>query len=217
MERVVNLTFHGVGSQVRTPEAGEDELWLTYREFDELLDAVAGRSDVRLTFDDGNISDIEVVLPRLRTRGLSATFFVVAGRLGERGYVGADDVADLASAGMGIGVHGMWHRSWRGLDDDELHLELVAARGYLEDIVGVPITMAACPFGSYDRRVLRELRKLGYTRVFTSDGGMSAPDAWLQPRNTVRRGEGRLALERALGPRPGRLVRPLKVAIKRWR
>ena len=37
-----------------------------------LLDAAVGRPDVIVTFDDGNLSDLEIGLPRLLERGLSA-------------------------------------------------------------------------------------------------------------------------------------------------
>ncbi len=47
------------------------------------------------------------------------------------------------------------------------------------------VTQAACPFGAYDRRVLRSLRGYGYERVFTSDGGRLRADRWLQARNSV--------------------------------
>ena len=49
----------------------------------------------------------------------------------------------------------MLHRPWRELGDSALHEELVDAKRILEDVVGRPVTEAACPFGSYDRRVLR--------------------------------------------------------------
>lgn len=215
--RVVNLTFHGVGTPTRRPESRDPELWLTSSEFEAILDAVIGREDVRLTFDDGYVSDIEVALPALEARNLSATFFVVAARLGKPGHLSASDLVDLSGAGMTIGLHGMSHRSWRGLDDSGVHAELIRARKRLEEIVGRPVTQAACPFGAYDRRVLRRLRALGYTRVFTSDGGIAAARAWLQPRNTLRRGEGALALARISRAGLADLVQPVKRAAKRWR
>ena len=74
-------------------------------------------------------------------------------------------VEELAAAGMTIGCHGMRHRAWRGLDDRALREELVDAKAMLEGVVDRPVTQAACPFGSYDRRVLRRLRESGYHHV----------------------------------------------------
>jgi len=85
---------------------------------------------------------------------------------------------------MDIGCHGMRHRPWRGLKDRELHEELVQARTILERTVGRPVTRAACPFGSYDRRTLRTLRDCGYEHVYTSDRGTARLGDFLQARNS---------------------------------
>ena len=70
-------------------------MWVTRERFLSLLDAVTGRDDVRITFDDGNASDVEQALPALRERGLTATFFVVAGRLGTPRFLDRHGVAEL--------------------------------------------------------------------------------------------------------------------------
>src|SRR4051812_25578445 len=115
MDRAINLTFHGIGNPERPLEHGESDVWIRREQFLALLDSVEGRDDVRITFDDGNASDVEHALPALQARGLKATFFVVAGRLGEPRFLDAADVKALAAAGMTIGCHGMRHRPWRGL------------------------------------------------------------------------------------------------------
>ena len=50
---------------------------------------------MRLSFDDGNSSDVEIALPALRERGLPRRFFVVAGRLDRPGSLSRDDVREL--------------------------------------------------------------------------------------------------------------------------
>jgi peptidoglycan/xylan/chitin deacetylase (PgdA/CDA1 family) len=218
--RRINLTFHGIGDPERTLEAGEAGVWLSRRAFAAVLDAVAGRDDVHLTFDDGNASDLEHALPELAGRGLRATFFVVAGRLGTPGFLDAAGVRALSDAGMAIGCHGMRHRPWRSLDDGALDEELRDARRRLEAIVQRPVTAAGCPFGSYDRRVLGRLRRHGYERVYTSDRGTARANAWLQARTTVGAGDGPGLLD-AIAAADGRahraLTRRAKLAVKRWR
>lgn len=218
--RRVNLTFHGIGPHTRRVEPGEDHVWVTSERFTSMLDTVAGRDDVSITFDDGNTSDVQHALPALHRRGLTATFFVVAGRLGEPGFLSEDDVRLLAAEGMTIGSHGMHHRSWRKLGDEQLEEELAAARKRLEGVVRRPVLDAACPFGAYDRRVLRGLRRYGYRRVFTSDGGSARSDRWLQARNSLCEGDAVPELERMLSA-DGSLLRSLpgvaKAAVKRWR
>ncbi len=215
-ERTINLTFHGIGEPIRGLEAGEANVWVTREQFGEVLDQAVARDEVAITFDDGNASDLEHALPALQERGLTATFFVVAGRLGAPGFLDEDGVRALAAAGMAIGSHGMRHRRWRGLNDAGLHEELVAAKALLERAVGRPVSAAACPYGSYDRRVLRAARAAGYRRVYTSDGGPAGPDAFLQPRTSV----GPAWLERGPGvaaPPRRTLGRRAELAVKRWR
>ena len=88
-KRSINLTFHGIGEPPRALDPGEENVWVAHDRFVALLDSVVGRDDVRITFDDGNASDVEHALPALVDRELDATFFVVAGRLGEPTFVDA--------------------------------------------------------------------------------------------------------------------------------
>ena len=217
---LTNITFHGVGPQPRVIEAGEDRVWLSSTRFAEILDTLAQHDDVAIMFDDGNASDVREALPALLDRGLQATFFVVAGRLGTPHFLSEDDVRLLADRGMTIGSHGMRHRSWRNLDDRDLNEELGEARRRLEDVVGRPVTHAACPFGAYDRRVLGALRSHGYERVFTSDGGPARPDRWLQARTSLGKDHTAADVERMLSadaPALASLRIQAKSLAKRWR
>ena len=217
-DAAINLTFHGVGKPCRELDAGEAGVWVTRTRFEQMLDAIRGRDDVRITFDDGNASDVEHALPALAERGLTASFFIVAGRIGAPGYLEACSIRRLAEAGMTVGSHGMRHRPWRSLNHRELHDEVVTAKLALEDVLERPVTEAACPFGSYDRRVLSALGYAGYHHVFTSDRGPARAGDWLQARNTLRRDDDGAALDRILAGRPrSSLRRRVELAAKRWR
>jgi peptidoglycan/xylan/chitin deacetylase (PgdA/CDA1 family) len=170
----------------RELEPAEDIYWISTEFFREILDLVAPRPTVRLSFDDGNASDVEVALPALLERRLTAAFYPIAARIGQAGFVDSDGLRALVAAGMTVGSHGMWHRPWRGMTDQQLSEELVAARRVIVDDTGVPVDAAACPLGSYDRKVLRRLRRLGYRRVYTSDRARAKDRQWLQPRFSVR-------------------------------
>jgi peptidoglycan/xylan/chitin deacetylase (PgdA/CDA1 family) len=218
--RLINLTFHGIGEPERRLDPGEQDVWVSLRQFLGVLDSVASRDDVQITFDDGNASDVEHALPALRARALTATFFLVAGNVGAPGYVDRRGVEALVEAGMTIGCHGMRHRPWRWLDQGALREELVDARTALEQIARRPVTTAACPFGAYDRRVLTSLRRSGYARVYTSDRGTTRPAAWVQPRNTVAPTDSVPVWDeiarRDASPH-GVLRRRAKLMVKRWR
>lgn len=182
----VNLALHGIGRPARQLDPGEDERWVTVEQFEQVLDAVAERDDVHLTFDDGNESDVEIALPRLADRGLTAEFFPFAGRLGQRGYLDRAGLRDLVRAGMEVGSHGWEPRDWRRLDDRHARRELTDAPRLLGDLCGRPVRRFSLPSGAYDRRVLNRLRQAGATRVYTSDGGAASRDGWLQARTELR-------------------------------
>lgn len=213
--QLVNVCFHGIGIPQRELEPGEREYWVGQRQFLDLLDDLMVWPSVRISFDDGNASDVEIALPALAERGLRADFFVLAGRLGAAGSLGEDDVRELHKQGMGIGTHGMAHRSWRGMDPATREQELVVARQRLAEVAGESVDAAACPLGRYDRRLLADLRRLGYTRVYTSDRRPARPDGWLQPRHSARSGDTPESLRAgALQPPPlTRRVRGAAVGI----
>ncbi len=200
MRTVFNLTIHGIGPPCRELEPGDDLTWVSVAQFERVLDAVTDRSDVRITFDDGNNSDVEIALPRLVDRGLSAEFFLLAGMLGERGRVDHCGVRALLDAGMTIGSHGWSHRDWRRVDKAQARQELDDAHRVLADLTGHPVSRVAIPFGSYDRHVLRRLRAADVTRAYTSDGGFAQPDAWLQARTSLRHDLDAAWITRVLDP-----------------
>lgn len=188
-ELVVN--FHGIGEPWDGVPADEVDYWCPQAEFGPLLDELvevrdSGRVRLRVTFDDGNASDVVDALPALRERGLSATFFVCAGRIGAPNYLDEGDLLELRESGMAIGSHGWDHVDLRRTDDAALAREADGSRTRIEGTCGVPVTEFALPFGSYDRRVLRALR--GYREVLTSDRGRARPGTWLTPRESYVRG-----------------------------
>jgi peptidoglycan/xylan/chitin deacetylase (PgdA/CDA1 family) len=216
--KVHNLCFHGIGTPRRPLEPDEGQYWIAPEQFDELLEVVRRDPTYRITFDDGNASDVEVALPALRRHGLTASFFIVAGRLGQAGSVDPDGMRELRRAGMTIGSHGMRHRQWRSLDEAARREELVEACERLAGAGGGSIDAVACPFGAYDRRVLVELRDAGFSRVYTVDGGATRADAWLQARYAVRDCDSPQTIESAArdGAAAGTL-RAAKRVVKRWR
>lgn len=216
----LNLCFHGIGTPRRALEPDESQYWVGVDQFDEMLEAIAGRPSTRITFDDGNASDVEHALPALVRRDLTATFFVVAGRIDAPGSLSAEAIRRLVSAGMTVGSHGLAHRPWRATDAPALQAELNASHT-IADVAGVAVREAACPFGSYDRRVLSALRRHGFTRVYTVDEGPARPDAWLQNRHTIRGHESAESIERLVSASARRTLHSVlcggKTIVKRLR
>jgi peptidoglycan/xylan/chitin deacetylase (PgdA/CDA1 family) len=151
---------------------------------------------------------VEFALPRLRERELGARFYIPAGLVGDQGRLDHAGVRELHGAGMTIGSHGWAHRDWRALDWSadgaaDVEDEMMRARGVLARQIGSDVSEVAVPFGSYDRHVLRALRRTGATRVYTSDGGWARPGSWLQARTSIRADDGPDWVQRVMVDRPG--------------
>jgi peptidoglycan/xylan/chitin deacetylase (PgdA/CDA1 family) len=217
---IIGISFHAIGLPTADLTAAERPYAVTRDTFLLLLDEFAAHPEVELSFDDGFASDVETALPALTERGLSATFFPVAARLGRPGFVDLAGLRALNTAGMTIGLHGMRHRSWRGLDPEAEREELVLARSLIAEAASADVTSVSCPFGSYDRKVLRTLREYGYQRVFTSDRRRARAGAWLQPRyammahDTVRTVRDHVLTARPLHERTRRAATS---KVKAWR
>lgn len=218
--RELILTFHGLGEPPAQLTDAERKVWVPVDWFEAIVVALPA-SGVQIAFDDGNASDVACALPALEKAGRTARFFVLAGRIGAPGFLDEDGISRLHAAGMTIGSHGLAHHDWRALPGEELERELVDSKLRLSELVGGRVDEAACPFGSYDRRVLRALREAGYRRVYTSDGGSTSTGAWLAARTSVHRDRPlpewislARGTSRALRPDP---VLVAKQLVKRWR
>lgn len=221
-ETRIGLIFHGIGTPERVLESGEVPYWISTDRFEAVLDQIDGapRPDlIRISFDDGNRSDHDIALPRLLARGLTADFFVLSGRIGSAGSLDARQVRALMAAGMGIGSHGVDHRDWQSLTGAELEAELALSRATLESICGQPVRTAGIPFGRYDARVLRGLRRAGYDCAYSSDRGTMAVTDFLRPRTSVRAAMTAAEMADILAGRMApslRLRRAVGMARRRW-
>ena len=88
----------------------------------------------------------------LAEAGFTATFYVIAGRVGGRGYLSPAQLGELRAAGFEIGCHSMTHRYLDEADDGQLRVELGEAKERLEQITGTRIVHFSCPGGRWSRR-----------------------------------------------------------------
>ena len=188
--RQVVLNFHGIGKAKRPMEPGEGQYWVS-KDFFEQTMILAGRHKDRvrvdITFDDGNLSDLEIALPILTRHARRATFFVLADRIGSPGSLGADDMREIVRAGHQIGSHGAAHINWRTASPAVLEHELGKnTRDAIEKAGGQHVTAAAIPFGSYNATVLKALSRHGYRHVYSSDGGPWLQRQWPIPRTSPK-------------------------------
>ena len=114
-----------------------------------------------ITFDDGNADVYQNAFPIMRKYGYPGTFFIVANRLGSKGYVGIDELKEMVAAGWEIGSHSMTHADL--LKNPALiPNEAGASRKVLEDALQTHVNLFAYPFGVMNGLVWEKVRSYGY-------------------------------------------------------
>jgi len=170
-----------------------------------LIDAMrAGRQRglVGITFDDGFDNLVETALPVLLRHGFTATMFIVSGLLGGTNewdgvpvwpLMSADQVRELAAAGMEIGSHGTTHLRLAGVAAKQLEAEVSGSRTSLRELTGAQIRGFAYPFGSMDAAARRAVRDAGYDYAcavwtpVTELGFMALPRMFIGERDSTFR------------------------------
>lgn len=135
---------------------------------------------VAITFDDAFSSVVERAAPVLAEHGLPATIFAVAGYLGRtndwpsqppgvprRPLASASDLGELARAGFEIGSHGMEHMPLTSAGAAVAERELVESGRLLADVVGVPVTSFAYPYGARPSGAALAVAKSAYACACT--------------------------------------------------
>jgi len=133
---------------------------------------VAGRAPSDpwlLTFDDGGSSAAHVGA-ELARRSWPAHFFVVTDRVGEPGFLGWDEIRELARQGHAIGSHSCSHPARiSSCSERELLHEWSRSVELLSDAIGAPVTTASVPGGYYSPEVGRAAVAAGISCLFTSE------------------------------------------------
>ena len=153
-----------------------------------------------ITFDDGHISNHDLVLPILLECGLKATFFITAGRIGAGETMNWEQLRRLHRAGMEIGSHTLTHRPPATLDDKELRYELTESRRILEDGLGTAVTSISSPTVFFNARMANIAREVGYRALCIGRIGLAPDqgDAFSLNRVAVKRSLGEQQFRRLL-------------------
>ncbi|GAA5155938.1 hypothetical protein GCM10023321_30540 [Pseudonocardia eucalypti] len=150
---------------------------LSLGEFLAVLDgARPPRKSYLVTIDDGHESVLSTGAPILAEAGIPSVLFVPPGVLGgpitwNPVYAGERlsskaEIATLANTGMEIGVHSWDHTRMFGMDDAELELNIVRAKGDVAEMMGYEPRSFAYPFGTHDGAARRKMADAGYAVSF---------------------------------------------------
>jgi peptidoglycan/xylan/chitin deacetylase (PgdA/CDA1 family) len=145
---------------------------------DQLRDWQLGRADlparpVVITFDDGFEGNHRHALPILAECGYSATFYIIAGRIGTRHMMSWSQLRELAAAGAEFGSHTMSHALMSTLSAEQTIQELVSSRAVLEQGLGQAVRHFALPFGDRNAHYATAMEKAGYLTGATSEVGLN--------------------------------------------
>jgi peptidoglycan/xylan/chitin deacetylase (PgdA/CDA1 family) len=170
---------------------------------------------VGLTFDDGYVDFLEHAVPVLESHGMTATVYVVAGRLGGHNdwdtgprlpLMDVEQVRAVATAGQEIGSHGLTHVHLAGASSAVLKREVDESRHILEDVLQGPVDEFCYPYGSFDATAAEAVRAAGYahgtvTKDYTAPGPFTLPRFFVGEQDTFGRLLAKLAVHRARRPR----------------
>jgi peptidoglycan/xylan/chitin deacetylase (PgdA/CDA1 family) len=146
------------------------------------------KRSVVITFDDGFRACAEHAVPVLQAHGFTATFYLVAGLMGDtsrwlRAELGMelplmswDTARALVASGFHCGAHSVTHPRLAGLDPARCRAELEDSRRRLQDELGCPVVHLAYPYGSFDRAVRAAAAAAGYVTACSTRAGRSGPD-----------------------------------------
>ena len=128
--------------------------------------------NIGITFDDGYRSDLENARV-LSANGYDALFFVATEYIGQPNYMNRKEIKELRQMGMGIGSHSHHHTLLAPMSAQQIRQELSQSKQILEELLQEPVLDFSFPGGSYDQRVVKIGRELGYHRFFSSDWGVN--------------------------------------------
>lgn len=165
-------------------------LWgYTTIRFDQWLDYREGRATILprkpliVTFDDGYTCFDRHAWPVLKSRGMGATVFLVAGQIGgmnawdreekQEQLLDARRIRALQGEGVHFGSHSMSHPALARIPPARALDELTRSRALLRTVLGRDVDVLAYPFSNQNKTVRALVRQAGYRCAVRGRGRMN--------------------------------------------
>jgi peptidoglycan/xylan/chitin deacetylase (PgdA/CDA1 family) len=100
-----------------------------------------------ITFDDGYEDGYQYAYPILSQHGFVATFFVIAGKIGESWQLSPAHLRELVAAGNEIGNHSMSHTNMMVMTPERLTVETYGASAIIAGATGIWPKSFSYPMG----------------------------------------------------------------------
>ena len=109
----------------------------------------------------------------LARKGISAFFFISTAKIGEPGYLSADDIRYLEEAGMVVGSHSHDHIRLNSLPLSETRRQLSLSMLHLTEVLTHPVHCIAFPGGAYTGAVVDAAVEVGFKYCLTTEWGVN--------------------------------------------
>ena len=144
--------------------------WFTATELANNLARIDSFDNLCVTFDDGDSSAFQATVDLVEAGG-KCTHYIIPGRIvqNRKNTMSWEQIRKLEEIGVEIGSHSMTHPHLTRLSDSDLRKELEDSKHLLEDKLGREVSSFAYPYGEHDRRVVNEVRAVGYSCAYTTN------------------------------------------------
>jgi len=129
------------------------------------------RKTLVLTFDDGYENNFLQAFPLLKQYGLTATFFISAGKVGQPGFMNWKELSALQQGGMDIGAHGMGHVYLPQVPDVVQNYEITESKKQIEARLKNRVDIFSYPVGGFNENIKRLVMQAGYQGAATTNRG----------------------------------------------
>ena len=152
--------------------------------------------DVLIFFDDSYENIYKNAFPVMKRYGFTGVLCPISGYIGKENYwdrginrfkhMTEEQLKEMCDSGFEIISHSVTHRDLRRLNEEDLECEVFESKNSLKKIIGKEIDYFIYPFGLYNDRVKKQVKKAGYKAAFSSyNENNSEFDLFAIGRNTV--------------------------------
>lgn len=138
-----------------------------------------------LTFDDGNISDFQIVYKELLNISIQGIFFIIPSFVGKENYLNWEMIKEMSRNGMLIGSHSLSHQDLTNLDFSQAIKEIEYSKHIIEEKTGIKVADFSFPYGRENTKLIKIAFNAGYKNVYTSRHGLFKNKSTIRPRNSI--------------------------------
>lgn len=126
---------------------------------------------VGVTFDDGTEDIFTYAFPALQKYGVPATLFLIAGNIGQPGFLNRDQIQAMRGSLIEFGSHGLTHEYLPHLPLARAEESLSISQALIRQVTEAPVEFLSYPAGGYTPELIRVARALGYRAACTTNRG----------------------------------------------